>query len=164
MIEKSAPPIRIKRRLSTEVKAPPVPVARMTLKFKWKHKIYTAVNICKFPWQSPYYILPKDPTDYWGPCDIVWGQKDTNPITSHASRLDAQKSLQLLYRSWLTNPKQAKLLRRARKELGGKSLACYCSRNAPCHGDVLLELCNSNNCLNPTHLPTTSCSFQRQLP
>ena len=32
--------------------------------------------------------------------------------------------------------------RAVRKELHGKNLACFCSLDAPCHGDVLLELAN----------------------
>lgn len=27
-----------------------------------------------------------------------------------------------------------------RRELAGRSVCCYCDTNAPCHGDVLLEI------------------------
>ncbi|WP_324292388.1 DUF4326 domain-containing protein [Breoghania sp.] len=30
-----------------------------------------------------------------------------------------------------------------RAELAGKNLACWCSLDGPCHGDVLLRLANS---------------------
>jgi hypothetical protein len=30
----------------------------------------------------------------------------------------------------------------ARRELRGKNLACWCPLDAPCHADVLLEVCN----------------------
>lgn len=30
----------------------------------------------------------------------------------------------------------------ARRELAGHDLACWCPLSSPCHGDVLLELCN----------------------
>lgn len=29
-----------------------------------------------------------------------------------------------------------------RRDLAGKTLACWCKENDPCHGDVLLELCS----------------------
>lgn len=32
--------------------------------------------------------------------------------------------------------------RRARAELGGRDLACWCPLDGPCHADVLLELAN----------------------
>lgn len=34
------------------------------------------------------------------------------------------------------------LAERARTELAGKDLACWCPLSAPCHGDVLLEIAN----------------------
>lgn len=33
----------------------------------------------------------------------------------------------------------------ARKELRGKSLACFCALDRPCHADVLLEIANSES-------------------
>jgi Domain of unknown function (DUF4326) len=35
---------------------------------------------------------------------------------------------------------------RARKDLRGKNLACWCKAGEPCHADVLLELANSPVC------------------
>lgn len=43
------------------------------------------------------------------------------------------------YREWLF--KRPALMQRAREELAGKDLWCYCSP-APCHGDVLLFVAN----------------------
>lgn len=34
------------------------------------------------------------------------------------------------------------VIRRSLHELTGKDLACWCSLDAPCHADVLLELAN----------------------
>lgn len=31
-----------------------------------------------------------------------------------------------------------------RAKLGGKDLACWCGRDAPCHADVLIEIANSD--------------------
>ena len=46
------------------------------------------------------------------------------------------------YREWILS--QPKLIEDARRELVGKDLVCYCAPQA-CHGDVLLELANSND-------------------
>lgn len=46
------------------------------------------------------------------------------------------------YRSYLLDPDNAQLLKRAQQELKGKDLACWCPEGAPCHGDVLIELAN----------------------
>jgi hypothetical protein len=45
-----------------------------------------------------------------------------------------------LYREHLArNPE---LVERARRELAGKDLACWCPIGQPCHADVLLEIVN----------------------
>lgn len=46
------------------------------------------------------------------------------------------------YRGWLLS--QPELVERARRELRGRDLACWCRRKTwPCHADVLLEVANS---------------------
>lgn len=45
------------------------------------------------------------------------------------------------YRGWLLA--QDDLVIAAKQELRGKDLLCYCSPS-PCHGDVLLEVANSD--------------------
>ncbi len=47
------------------------------------------------------------------------------------------------YREWITSPEQAGLLERAKRELRGLDLMCYCEPHLPCHADVLLELVNA---------------------
>lgn len=46
-----------------------------------------------------------------------------------------------LYREWLMAPEQAALRARAKAELAGRDLACWCAPS-PCHADVLLEVAN----------------------
>ena len=46
------------------------------------------------------------------------------------------------YREWITAPQQAELLAKARRELRGLDLGCFCRPGLPCHADVLLELVN----------------------
>jgi hypothetical protein len=48
------------------------------------------------------------------------------------------------YRAWITSPEQSGLLARARRELRGLDLMCYCDLHLPCHADVLLELVNAD--------------------
>ena len=43
------------------------------------------------------------------------------------------------YREWILS--QPELVAKARKELTGKVLGCFC-KPAPCHGDVLVEICD----------------------
>ena len=45
-----------------------------------------------------------------------------------------------LYREWVLG--QPDHTRRARFELAGRDLACWCPDRAPCHADVLIELAN----------------------
>jgi Domain of unknown function (DUF4326) len=65
-----------------------------------------------------------------------WG----NPfrIGQHGSRETVIK----LYGIWLHAPEQKALRNRARCELRGKRLACYCSP-LPCHGDALAKVADS---------------------
>ena len=47
------------------------------------------------------------------------------------------------FKSWLqTNPEGQDLLARAKRELRGKNLACWCPLSEPCHAEVLLEIIN----------------------
>jgi hypothetical protein len=46
------------------------------------------------------------------------------------------------FREWIAAPERAALLGRARRELRGRDLGCYCAPGLPCHADVLLELVN----------------------
>lgn len=43
------------------------------------------------------------------------------------------------YRTWLLA--RPGLIEKAKRELAGKDLVCYCSPS-PCHGDVLIEVAN----------------------
>jgi hypothetical protein len=67
-----------------------------------------------------------------------------NPFTDHG----AEKNV-MLFREWLLGQSMHGLLTARRKEilrqlpdLRGKQLACFCTVNDPCHGDVLCELAN----------------------
>jgi hypothetical protein len=47
-----------------------------------------------------------------------------------------------LFRDWIMDPERASLRARARAELRGRDLVCWCAPK-PCHADVLLEVANA---------------------
>jgi hypothetical protein len=55
---------------------------------------------------------------------------------------DSHAEAAAAFRAWVTAPGQADLLARARRELAGRDLMCWCRLGLPCHADVLLELAN----------------------
>jgi hypothetical protein len=66
-----------------------------------------------------------------------WG----NPFRIEAGRTADQAVA--AFREWLgTDPAGIALRKKARKELRGKNLACWCKLDAPCHADVLLRVSN----------------------
>lgn len=46
------------------------------------------------------------------------------------------------YRTALLDGRLQNSIDRARRELGGRDLACWCPLDQPCHADVLLEVAN----------------------
>lgn len=68
----------------------------------------------------------------------IWG----NPfiLKSETERVNCVKK----YRDWLFAPEQAELLAKAKIELKGKVLACWCSPKL-CHGHVLAAVVNEMN-------------------
>jgi hypothetical protein len=72
------------------------------------------------------------------------GTRYGNPFYLHRYG-DAAEHAEVVarYRAWITSLEQAALLERARRELRGLDLMCYCEPHLPCHADVLLELVNA---------------------
>lgn len=73
------------------------------------------------------------------------GSKYGNPFT-HMKHLggnliivDSRAEAINKYKEYLLN--NIELLNQAKQELRGKILGCYC-HPLPCHGDILLQLCN----------------------
>lgn len=82
-------------------------------------------------WRIPADTVIVDRRTRWG-----------NPFTVHPGR-DAAEAVRL-YRAWLRG--YVAVARRQRPDLAplrGRNLACWCTLDAPCHADVLLELANS---------------------
>jgi hypothetical protein len=94
---------------------------------KWKHMVVH----CKKR-QYDVYIGRPNPT-VGGSQTGEWG----NPfkISDDMSRADVIDA----YRNWINE--RPELIEKAKRELKGKVLACWCSPKA-CHGDVLAEIAN----------------------
>jgi len=75
----------------------------------------------------------------WKPHDVyigrpsVWG----NPFVLQPD--EPRGATIARYEAWLLS--QPKLIERAKRELKGKVLACYCAPK-PCHGDILARIAN----------------------
>lgn len=79
------------------------------------------------------------------PADTVKVDRSTrwgNPFRPTAS-VPVEKTIEKFV-GWLENdPAGMELARRAREELKGKNLACWCALAGPCHADVLLRIANA---------------------
>lgn len=64
------------------------------------------------------------------------------PEARAATRDEALAVTANLFREWLQGEFGAHFRRRARADLRGKNLACWCPLDQPCHADVLLEIAN----------------------
>lgn len=67
-----------------------------------------------------------------------------NPFTEYSAAKNVE-----LFRQWLLGesmhgmlPQKREAILKQLPELRGKKLACFCSLESPCHGDVLCELAN----------------------
>ena len=58
-------------------------------------------------------------------------------------RQEAAQFCQVAFRDWLTSELSAKLLEHARAILRSYNLVCHCPAGYPCHGDILIDLCNT---------------------
>jgi hypothetical protein len=82
----------------------------------------------------------KEPFDVYIGRGSYWG----NPFSEKSGtkaivKVDSREEAIAMYREWLLT--QPDMLARARQELKGKILGCWCYPK-PCHGDVLVELVN----------------------
>lgn len=62
-------------------------------------------------------------------------------ITSHLVQDATPEQAVAMYRAFLAD--RPSLAERARRELAGQVLMCWCPPSQPCHADVLLEIANS---------------------
>ena len=56
----------------------------------------------------------------------------------------ARHTAQNRHREWLHRPEQSALRARARRELRGLRLGCWCEQPGPCHGHNLCEVADAD--------------------
>jgi hypothetical protein len=78
----------------------------------------------------------------WKPHDVYIGRPGPwgNPFAMKDKSYAERRRVVAEYREWLLA--QPELVERAKRELKGKVLGCYCAPKL-CHGDVLAEVANS---------------------
>jgi hypothetical protein len=64
-------------------------------------------------------------------------------VTWHLVKDATREQAVAMYRGWLAQRQD--LAERARQELKGRDLMCWCPPDQPCHADVLLELANAQD-------------------
>jgi hypothetical protein len=109
-------------------------------------------------WRMPPNTVKVDrATGYGNPFPITKGTQSTAGVTSEVwsvgtwegpamwlrdTKVEAAELSVKAFRAWIESPGQQNILDRAKRELRGKNLACWCKPGEPCHADVLLELAN----------------------
>ena len=68
-----------------------------------------------------------------------WG----NPFEKGQPGIETNADAARLHRAWIQDTPEGRLVAdRARRELRGRNLACWCKIGSPCHAEVLLEIAN----------------------
>jgi hypothetical protein len=100
-------------------------------------------------WKKPEGAVYVGRGTRWGnPNQVVqtatngWAVNHDNgsSVGTFAFRHEAHRYATEAYRAHLKA--HSKLADRARRELAGRDLMCWCSPELPCHADVLLAICN----------------------
>jgi hypothetical protein len=91
-------------------------------------------------WRLPAGAVKVDRTTRWG-----------NPFHHHGDGAPMDRALAVRLFERLLNEQGAWAMRGtvstiddARRELGGRTLACWCALDQPCHAEVLLRLANED--------------------
>lgn len=90
-------------------------------------------------WRMPAGAVKVDRSTAWG---NPWKVGTCSPTLGHVM---ARGEAVARYAAEMRNPDSllAPIAARARRELRGKDLACWCKPGDPCHADVLLEVANA---------------------
>lgn len=87
-------------------------------------------------------VFSRRPLPGAAPADAVYVGRPSVFGNPFAIGVDGDRATVIArYEAWIVAPEQAELLARARRELRGRDLVCWCAP-LPCHADVLLRLCN----------------------
>jgi hypothetical protein len=87
-----------------------------------------------------YDVYVGRPTVWGNPYGIHTSPRGCKNSTLARYQVASREEAIARYREWLLS--QPELVARARAELRGKTLGCWC-KPAPCHGDVLAEIADS---------------------
>jgi hypothetical protein len=104
----------------------PVRIQRQRTK-GWKKPNNTTCVTRGTLWGNPFIVRP----------DLCAGEKVGRQYFAVPTIEDAVAT----YRDFMNE--RPDLIEKARRNLRGKNLACFCRLDQPCHADVLLELANS---------------------
>lgn len=86
------------------------------------------------PWGNPSRVIGSEPF-------VVMDGTDDTTVSCHDGRHDAHAEAVSRFRERLRC--DGALQEQVRHALRGKSLACWCGPELPCHADVLLEIANA---------------------
>ncbi|GAB2677627.1 DUF4326 domain-containing protein [Thalassiella azotivora] len=91
-------------------------------------------------WRKPKGAVVVARPTRWGNPWVVDAARATNPPTNNA-RATADECV-ALFRDWVEWSSPPGYVERARRDLAGRDLACWCPLDQPCHADVLLRIAN----------------------
>lgn len=90
-------------------------------------------------WGNPYYI--KKITDRSGTRFYVF-DKDDLVLADFDTKTQAAEYAVELFETSVKQRCDLRFVNEIKRELKGKDIACWCAEDAPCHGDILLEIAN----------------------
>lgn len=103
-------------------------------------------------WRKPENAIIVDRTSKWGNPFRIGESLSTVPagVVAHARLTEEERNLPInhsmakkLHRAYLLHtPEGQKLVEKAKTELRGHDLICFCPLDGPCHADNYLELAN----------------------
>jgi hypothetical protein len=93
-------------------------------------------------WKMPANTVKIDRTTKWGNPFVVTPQMTREQSIEHYAQMMAGKPVAAPGISVTTQDELRAVILADIGELKGKNLACWCSLDGPCHGDVLLQLAN----------------------
>ena len=93
-------------------------------------------------WKMPANTVKVDRTTKWGNPFLITPQMTREQSIVHYEQMIAGKPVAAPGISAATQDELRAIILAEVDELKGKNLACWCSLDGPCHGDVLLKLAN----------------------
>jgi len=92
-------------------------------------------------WRMPENTVKVDRTTKWGNPYRV-GESYAHPTKKSRVLIESKDQSVAVFKEFLKTDAGKKMAERARIELRGKNLACWCRVGELCHGDLLLAVAN----------------------